>query len=213
MRRAPASMAAAAVAASASLLCGARAGGLGPENPFYAPSMLPFHAPPFDRIKDEDYQPAIEAGMAQQIVEIERITDEAAPPTFENTLIAYQRSGRLLNRARAAFSAVSQANTNPTLQDAKTALAPKIAAHEDAIYLNQKLFDRVSAIYRQRATLKLDAESLRLVEIIYDEFVHAGASLSDSDKSQLKKLNEEASTLSNDFSNKLLEATKNAAYT
>src|SRR5271163_867703 len=99
MRRAPASMAAAAVAASASLLCGARAGagGLGPENPFFAPSTLPFHAPPFDRIKDEDYRPAIEAGMAQQLVEIERITDEAAPPTFENTLIAYQRSGRLLN--------------------------------------------------------------------------------------------------------------------
>src|SRR5271168_2225035 len=215
MRRAPASMAAAAVAASASLLCGARAGalGLGPENPFYAPSMLPFHAPPFDRIKDEDYQPAIEAGMAQQLVEIERITDEAAPPTFENTLIAYQRSGRLLNRARAAFSAVSQANTNPTLQDAKTALAPKIAAHEDAIHLNQKLFDRVAAIYRQRATLKLDAESLRLVEIVYDDFVHSCANLSDPDKSELKKLNEEASTLSNDFSNKLLEATKNAAYT
>jgi peptidyl-dipeptidase Dcp len=215
MKRAPASMAAAAVAASASLLCGARAGtlGLGPENPFYAPSALPFHAPPFDRIKDEDYQPAIEAGMAQQLAEIERITDDAAPPTFDNTLVAFQRSGRLLNRASAAFGAVSQANTNPTLQGVKTALAPKIAAHEDAIHLNQKLFDRVAAIYRQRATLRLDAESLRLVEIVYDEFVHSGANLSDSDKSELKKLNEEASTLSNDFSNKLLEATKNAAYT
>jgi peptidyl-dipeptidase Dcp len=215
MRRAPASMAAAAVAASASLLCGARAGasGLGPENPFYAPSALPFHAPPFDRIKDEDYQPAIEAGMAQQLAEIERITDDAAAPTFDNTLVAYQRSGRLLNRSLSAFRAVSQASTNPALQGAKTALAPKIAAHEDAIHLNQKLFDRVAAIYRQRTTLKLDAESLRLVEIVYDEFVHAGANLSDSDKSELKKLNEEASTLSNDFSNKLLEATKNAAYT
>ncbi|HXC11108.1 MAG TPA: peptidyl-dipeptidase Dcp [Steroidobacteraceae bacterium] len=217
MRRAPASMAAAAVAASASLLCGARAGAgatdFGPANPFYAPSALPFHAPPFDRIKDEDYQPAIEAGMAQQLAEIERITDEAAPPTFENTLVAFQRSGRLLNRARAAFSAVSQASTNPTLQGAKTALAPKFAAHEDAIHLNQKLFDRMAAIYRQRATLRLDAESLRLVEVVYDEFVHAGANLSDSDKSELKKLNEEASTLSNDFSNKLLEATKNAAFT
>jgi peptidyl-dipeptidase Dcp len=216
MRRAPASMAAAAVAASASLLCGARGAGalgLAPENPFYAPSTLPFHAPPFDRIKDEDYQPAIEAGMAQQLTEIERITDEAAPPTFENTLVVYQRSGRLLNRALAAFRAVSQASTNPTLQGAKTALAPKIAAHEDAIHLNQKLFDRIAAIYRQRAALKLEAESLRLVEIVYDEFVHSGANLSDSDKSELKKLNEEASTLSNDFSTRLLEATKNAAYT
>jgi peptidyl-dipeptidase Dcp len=215
MKRAPASMTAAAVAASASLLCGARADtlGLGPESPFYAASALPFHAPPFDRIKDEDYQPAIEAGMAQQLAEIERITGDAAAPTFENTLVAFQRSGRLLNRSLSAFRAVSQANTNPTLQGAKTALAPKIAAHEDAIHLNQKLFDRVAAIYRQRATLKLDAESLRLVEIVYDEFVHAGANLSDSDKSELKKLNEEASTLSNDFSNKLLEATKNAAFT
>jgi peptidyl-dipeptidase Dcp len=214
MRHAPASMAAAAVAASASLLCGARAAAsdFGPANPFYAPSALPFHAPPFDRIKDEDYQPAIEAGMAQQLAEIERIADDAAPPTFENTLVAFQRSGRLLNRASAAFSAVSQASTNPTLQGVKTALAPKIAAHEDAIHLNQKLFDRVAAIYRQRATLKLDAESLRLVEIVYDDFVHSGANLSDSDKAELKKLNEEASTLSDDFSNKLLEATKNAAY-
>src|SRR5277367_2575500 len=128
-------MAAAAVAASASLLCGARAvaSDFGPANPFYAPSTLPFHTPPFDRIKDEHYQPAIEAGMAQQLAEIERIADEAAPPTFENTLVAYQRSGRLLNRALAAFRAVSQASTNPTLQGAKTALAPKIAAHEDAI--------------------------------------------------------------------------------
>ena len=215
MRRVSASITAAAIAASASLLCGARAGDLnfGPANPFYAPSALPFHAPPFDRIKDADYQPAVEAGMAQQLAEIERIADDPAPPTFDNTLVALQRSGRLLNRSLAVFRDVSQANTNPTLRDAKTALAPKIAAHEDAIHLNQKLFNRVAAIYKQRATLKLDTESLRLLEIVYDEFVHAGANLSDSDKSQLKKLNEEASTLANDFSNKLLEATKNAAYT
>src|SRR5271170_5485826 len=122
MRRAPASMAAAAVAASASLLCGARAGGLGPENPFYAPSMLPFHTPPFDRIKDEDYQPAVEAGMAQQLAEMKRIADNSAPPTFENTFVAMEKSGRLLTRAMAAFYGVSQANTNPTLQSAKTAL-------------------------------------------------------------------------------------------
>src|ERR1700684_1446934 len=110
MKRAPASMTAAAVAASASLLCGARADtlGLGPESPFYAASALPFHAPPFDRIKDEDYQPAIAAGMAQQLAELERITGDAAAPTFENTLVAFQRSGRLLNRSLSAFRAVSQ---------------------------------------------------------------------------------------------------------
>jgi peptidyl-dipeptidase Dcp len=198
--------------AAGSLAARARAADFGPANPFYAPSTLPFHAPPFDRIKDEDYQPAIEAGMARQLAEIERIAEKSAPPTFENTFVAMEKSGRLLNRASAAFNGVSEADTNPTLQSAKTALAPKIAAHEDAIHLNKKLFQRIAAIYEQRAALKLDPESLRLVEIIYDEFVHAGANLADADKAQLKKLNEEASTLSNDFSTRVLEATKNSAY-
>jgi peptidyl-dipeptidase Dcp len=198
--------------ATSSLPPGAGAADFGPANPFYTPSTLPFHAPPFDRIKDEDYRPAIEAGMAQQLAEIERIADDSAPPTFANTFVAMEKSGRLLNRASAAFRGVSEANTNPTLQKAKTALAPKRAAHEDAIHLNKKLFERVAAVYERRGTLKLDPESLRLVEVTYDEFVHAGAKLSDADKAQLKKLNEEASTLSNDFSTKLLEATKNAAY-
>jgi peptidyl-dipeptidase Dcp len=189
-----------------------RAADFGPSNPFYAPSTLPFHAPPFDRIKDEDYQPAIEAGMAQQLAEIERIAENSAPPTFENTFVAMEKSGRLLNRASSAFNGVSEANTNPTLQSAKTALAPKSAAHEDAIHLNKKLFQRIATIYKQRSTLKLDPESLRLVEVIYDEFVHAGANLADADKALLEKLNEEASTLSNGFSTKLLEATKDSAY-
>ncbi|HXA36322.1 MAG TPA: peptidyl-dipeptidase Dcp [Steroidobacteraceae bacterium] len=188
------------------------AAGFGPANPFYAPSPLPFHAPPFDRIKDTDYQPAIEAGMAEQLAEIHRIADNAGPPTFENTFVAMERSGQLLQRSMAAFRAVSDANTNPTLQGAKTALAPKIAAHEDAIHLNKKLYERIAAVYRQRGTLGLDPESLRLVEVTHDEFVHAGAKLSDIDKAELKKLNEEASTLSDSFSTKLLEATKNSAY-
>src|SRR3984957_11469413 len=191
---------------------GAGAAMFGPANPFYAPSPLPFHAPPFDRIKDEDYPPAIEAGMAEQLAEMQRIADNTAPPTLENTFIAMERSGRLLDRAQAAFRGVSEANTNPTLQSAKTALAPKMAAHQDAIHLNRKLFKRVAAVYRKRATLKLDPESLRLVEVTYDEFVHAGANLSDTDQAELKRLNEEASTLSNAFSTKLLEATKAGAY-
>jgi peptidyl-dipeptidase Dcp len=192
--------------------CGAGAADFGPSNPFYAPSTLPFHAPPFDRIKDEDYQPAIEAGMAAQLAETQRIADNSAAPTFDNTIVAMEKSGRLLDRALPAFRGVSEANTNPTLQSAKTALAPKIAAHEDAIHLNKKLFERIAALYQRRAALELDPESLRLLEVTYDDFVHAGANLSDADKTQLKKLNEEASTLSNDFSSKLLEATKDAAY-
>src|SRR5271167_4886462 len=134
----------------------AAAAGFGPTNPFYAPSTLPFQAPPFDKIKDDDYQPAIEAGMAQQQTEIQAIADNSAPPTFDNTIVAMEKSGQLFTRVMAAFFGVTGANTNDTLQKVKTIEAPKLAAHEDFIYLNTKLFARVAAIYQQRATLNLD---------------------------------------------------------
>ncbi|MGO9935791.1 MAG: peptidyl-dipeptidase Dcp [Steroidobacteraceae bacterium] len=201
-----------AVAQAFGALSGAYSADFGPSNPFYAPSRLPFNAPPFDRIKDHDYQPAIEAGMAQQLAEINRIADSTAPPTFENTFVAMERSGRLLNRSLAAFNCVSEANTNPILQAAKTALAPKLAAHRDAIHLNAKLFARLTAVYRKRATLALDPESLRLVELGYDEFVHSGANLSAEDKQQLKELNKEESALADEFSKKLLAAAKAGRY-
>jgi len=184
----------------------------GPGNPFYAPSSLPFHAPPFDRIKDVDYEPAIEAGMAQQIAEVRAIVQNAAAPSFENTLVPLERSGALLDRATQAFHGVTGANTDPTLQAAKSALAPKLAAHYDAIYLNAKLFARVSAVYDKRETSGLDAESKRLVQVTYDEFVRAGARLSQADKEKLKKLNGEASTLSDAFSKRLLAANSSGAY-
>jgi peptidyl-dipeptidase Dcp len=184
----------------------------GPDNPFFAPSSLPFQAPPFDKIKDEDYQPAMEAGMAEERKEAQAIADGPTPPTFENTIVAMEKSGQLLRRVRAAFFAVAGANTNPALQKVRSIEAPKLAAHQDAIYLDAKLFQRVATIYKKRDSLKLDPESLRLVKYYYDEFVHAGANLSDSDKTELKKLNEELATLSNAFSTKLLAATKEAAY-
>ena len=184
----------------------------GPSNPFYATSTLPFHAPPFDKIKDEDYQPAIEAGMAAELSEIQAIADNPEPPTFENTLVAMEKTGQLLQRARAAFGAVTGANTNPVLQKVRSEMAPKQAAHHDAIYLNAKLFARVAAVYQQRATLQLDGESLRLLEVTYDNFVRSGANLSEADKTELKRLNEDISTLSNRFSTKLLAATKDGAY-
>ena len=190
----------------------AQTANFGPSNPFFAPSNLPFQAPPFDKIKDEDYEPAIEAGMAQQLAEMQAIAENPAAPTFDNTFVAMEKSGLLLDRAMAAFSAVTGANTNPLLQKTRATLAPKLAAHSDAIHLNEKLFARVAAVYKQRASFKLDPESLRLVEVTYDEFVHAGANLSDADKDKLKKLNEESSTLSNTFSTRLLDATKEAAY-
>jgi peptidyl-dipeptidase Dcp len=183
----------------------------GPTNPFYAPSTLPFHAPPFDEIKDSDYQPAIEAGMAEQRQEMRAIADNPAPPTFENTLVAMEKTGQLFNRAMVAFNGVTGANLNPELQKVQDFEAPRLAAHSDAIFLDSKLFQRVSAIYEQRDSLKLDAESLRLVEYYYKKFVHSGANLSDSDKTELKKLNEEESTLTNAFTTKLLAATKDAA--
>jgi len=184
----------------------------GPSNPFYAPSTLPFRAPPFDKIKDEDYQPAIEAGMVEQISEIEAIADNSAAPTLENTLVAMEKTGRLLDRAQAAFGAASEANTNPVLQKVRSEEAPRLAAHYDAIYLNSKLFARVAAVYKQRDSIKLDPESRRLLEVTYDYFLQSGANLSETDKIQLKKLNSEISTLSNDFSTKLLAATKDGAY-
>jgi peptidyl-dipeptidase Dcp len=190
----------------------AQTAAFGPENPFYSQSTLPFHAPPFDRIKDADYQPAIEAGMAEQQKEMLVIANSSVAPTFQNTFVATEKTGQLLHRAQAAFDAVTGADTNPYLQNVQRELAPKLAAHSDAIYLNPKLFARVRTVYQTREQLHLDPESQRLVEIVYDQFVHAGAALSDADKEKLKKMNEEASRLEDEFSRGLLEATKKAAY-
>ena len=184
----------------------------GPDNPFYAPSTLPFQAPPFDKIKDSDYQPAIDAGMAMQINEVEAIANNSAPPNFENTIVALERTGQLLSRVMMVFNCVTGANTNDALQNVQAFEAPRLAAHQDAIYLNAKLFARVKAVYDQRASLHLDPESLRLVEYDYQQFVKAGANLSEADKVKLKKLNEEDSTLENTFMNQLLAAAKAGAF-
>ena len=199
-------------AASASAQMPAPTAAFGPNNPFYAPSTLPFQAPPFDKIKDSDYQPAIDAGMAMQINEVEAIANNTAPPTFENTIVALERTGQLLSRAMLVFNCVTGANINDELQKVQTYEAPRLAAQQDAIYLNSKLFARVKAVYDQRASLHLDPESLRLVEYDYQQFVKAGANLSDSDKAKLKKLNEEESTLENTFQEKLLAAAKAGAF-
>ena len=186
--------------------------GWNPQNPFYAESKLPFYAPPFDRIQDADYQPAIEAGMAEHLHEIDAIANNPAKPTFDNTFVAMERSGQLLQRVMRVFSGVTGANTNPTLQAVQKEEAPKQAAHSDAIYLNPKLFARVKAVYDERGTLHLGPEQLRLVEWTYKRFVHAGAQLSDADKAKLRALNEEESKLGNAFEQKLLAATKAGAW-
>ena len=181
-------------------------------NPFLAPSPLPLQAPPFDQIKDGDFQPALEQGMKEQRAEVEKIADDPAAPTFENTLVALERSGQLLNRVYLVFNGLSSANTNPTLQKLQEEEAPKLAAHQDAIVLNDRLFKRIETIYAARETMKLDPESLRLVEYYYKQFVHAGAKLSDADKTKLKKLNEEDAALSAKFTNQLLAAAKAGAF-
>jgi peptidyl-dipeptidase Dcp len=188
------------------------AAAFGSANPFYAASTLPYHAPPFDKIKDTDYQPALEAGMAEQIKEVEAIANNPAAPTFENTLVALEKSGQLYTRVAEVFDAVTQANSNPTLEKVDEIESPKRAAHQDAIFLNERLFARVAAIHGRMDSLGLDVESRRLVDVYYKMFVHLGANLSAEDKAKLKKLNEEESTLENSFRTKLLAATKEAAY-
>jgi len=180
-------------------------------NPFADTSILAYQTPDFSKIKDGDYQPALEEGMKIQQEEMKKIADNTDAPTFENTLVAMEKSGQLLNRANGVFNLMTGANTNPELQKIQEAIAPKQAAHQDAIYLNSKLFKRVATIYDNRAALHLDAESLRLVEYYYQLFILSGAKLSDADKILLKKLNEEEASLSAKFSNMLLAANKAGA--
>jgi peptidyl-dipeptidase Dcp len=179
-------------------------------NPLFTASTLPFQAPRFDLIEETDYEPAIEEGMRRHIAEVAEIIGNDEAPTFENTLVALERSGAMLSRVLHVFSAVAGANTSDLLQRVQEQVAPRLAAHEDAIHLDRRLFERVEAVYNQRESLQLDSESRRLLEWYYDEFVRNGARLSQADKDALSRLNEESSTLSALFINKLLTASKAA---
>ncbi|HET6586385.1 MAG TPA: peptidyl-dipeptidase Dcp [Oleiagrimonas sp.] len=180
-------------------------------NPFFTKSTLPFQAPPFDKIQDSDYQPAIEKGMAERLAEVQKIANNPNPPTFENTYVALEKTGALLDRVLHAFSDVTSANTNDALQKVQKEMAPKLAANDDAVYLNDKLFQRLKAVYDKRDQLKLDPESLRLVNVVYNNFVRHGANLAKADKAKLKELNQQAASLSTAFVSKLLAATKAGA--
>ncbi|MGF7151806.1 peptidyl-dipeptidase Dcp [Sphingomonas zeicaulis] len=180
-------------------------------NPFAEPSSLPYQAPAFDRIQDSDYQPAIEEGIAASLAEIRQIADNKAAPTFDNTIVAMERQGQMLARAQRAFSQVAQANTNPTLQAAQKALAPKLSAYNDTIYLDARLWARVKALHDRRGTLKLDGEQAMLLDTYYQQFVRAGAQLSAADQASLRDLNLQLSTLQIAFRQKLLAATKAGA--
>jgi peptidyl-dipeptidase Dcp len=175
------------------------------DNPLANQSTLPFHYPPFDKIQDEHFVPAIEAGMREQLKEIDPIANSSDKPTFDNTIVALERSGRLLDRAQRTFSNLNACDTNPARQKIDKEMAPKLSAHRDEIFLNPKLFARVQELYDKRDKLGLDPESAYLLERYYKDFVRAGAKLSDADKDELKKINAELATLQTQFEQNVLK--------
>jgi len=180
------------------------------SNPLLTESTLPYQMPPFDKIKDEHFQPALEQGIAEEEKEAEAIANQTAKPTFENTIVALEKMGQLIDRARRTFSNFTGANTNPTLQQVEKEMAPKFSAHSDAIHLNGPLFARIETLYNDRGKSGLDAESKWLLERYYKDFVRAGAKLSEADKTKLKALNAELATLQTSFEQDVLKE-KNAS--
>jgi peptidyl-dipeptidase Dcp len=181
------------------------------DNPFAKPSTLPFQYPAFDKIKNSDYSPAFEAGMTEQVREVDEIATNRKEPTFENTIVALERSGQLLTRVSTVFFNLSGTNTNDEMEKIQAEMAPKLSAHQDAIALNPKLFARVDALYAKRDQLGLDAEGKRLVERYHTDFVRAGAKLNDADKAKLKGFNAELASLQTSFSQNLLKENNKSA--
>lgn len=180
-------------------------------NPFATESTLPYQYPPFDKVKNEDYAPAFEEGMRQDRADINAIANNPEPATFENTLLALEKSGALLDRVSTVFYSLAGTNTNDTMIKLQGELAPKLSAHRDGTVLNGKLFARISSLYDQRDKLGLDAEGVRLVERYYKDFVRAGAKLSDADKEKLKAMNGEIATLQTQFAKNVLKEVGNSA--
>jgi peptidyl-dipeptidase Dcp len=181
------------------------------ENPFTRPSPLLFELPPFDRIHDSDYLPAYREGMRIQLEEVAAIANTSAPPTFDNTIVALERSGQLLNRVDTAFQLLNACNTDDQMQAIDTEMAPKLAAHQDAILLNPGLWKRIDALYQERASLKLDPEQQQLLSRYHTLLVRAGAQLSAPQQARLKEINQQLSTLTTQFKQNVLKATTDGA--
>jgi peptidyl-dipeptidase Dcp len=175
------------------------------SNPFARVSTLPFHYPAFDKIKDEHFKPAFEVGMRVHLLEIEAIANRHVAPTFDNTIVAMERSGQLLARVSTTFSNLQTANTNDRLDAIDREMSPKLAAHQDAIYMNDRLWQRVKSLYDKRDALKLDAEAKHLLERYHRDFVRAGAQLSSADKDKLKAYNGEIASLQSTFAQNVLK--------
>ena len=181
-------------------------------NPFAKPSTLQYGYPAFDKIRNEHFAPAFAEAMRQQAAEVEAIANNKAAPTFENTIVAMERSGQLLDRVSAVFSALVGSYTNDTLQALDKELSPKRAAHGDAIRLNPKLFQRIETLYAKRTKLGLDAESVYLIERYHKDFVRAGAKLSEADKQKLREYNGKLAALQTQFSQNVLKEVNASAF-
>jgi peptidyl-dipeptidase Dcp len=176
--------------------------------PFASPSTLPLQLPDFRQIKDADFAPAFEAGIAEQLREASTIAHNPSAPTFENTLVALERSGQMLTRVKNVFFNLTQSNSDPAIEQLERHMAPRLAAQQDTIYLDPALFTRIDNLYQQRESLNLDSESRQLLERYYITFVRAGARLTSTEKAQLRRYNEQIATLSTQFQQTVLKASK-----
>jgi peptidyl-dipeptidase Dcp len=180
-------------------------------NPFLAPSPLPFEYPDFDAIREEHFLPAFTAGMAEQRAEVEAITSDPGPATFENTIVALERSGATLRRVSNVFFTLVGSCSTPGIRAIEAEVAPQLAAHSDAIMLDPVLFARIEALFAARHDLGLDPESLRLLERYHRDAVRAGARLAPAEQERLKEINAELSALSTEFGSRLLAGANDAA--
>ena len=180
-------------------------------NPFLHHSTLPYQAPQFDQIDVQHYRPAFDEGVRQKRKEIAAIVQNPQDPDFANTLLALEQSGALLTRVTSVFFAMTAAHTNDELQRLDEAFSAELAGLANDIYLDGALFARVDAVWQRRHTLGLDCESVRLVEVVHQRFVLAGARLNEADKARLKALNTESATLPSQFNQRLLAANKSGA--
>ncbi|GAA1112726.1 M3 family metallopeptidase [Kitasatospora arboriphila] len=178
------------------------------DNPFFATSTLVHELPPFAEIREEHYLPAFDQGMALQLDEIAGIVADPEPPTFDNTVVALERSGAMLKRVAAAFENQGDSDTSPGLQELDAEISPRLARHRDAVHLDAGLFARIDALYRRRSELGLDPESLRLLERRHTAFVRAGAELPAADQQRLREINAELAAAATAFRRNLMDDTR-----
>ncbi|NOR53735.1 MAG: peptidase M3, partial [Candidatus Aminicenantes bacterium] len=177
------------------------------ENPFFSEYNTPFKVPPFDIIKPEHFIPAYEKGMEEHKADIDAIVNNTEAPSFDNTIVALDRSGKLLSKVSKVFSGLSSANTNDELKEIQKEMSPRLAAHRDEINLNKKLFERVKAAYEQRDQLDLNGEQMYLLVNLYKGYVRNGANLNDEDQTKLKEINQKVSKVRVQFGQNVLGET------